>query len=348
MRSGAAAQYGLAVVLLLSEIELTRAERDETIAPAQPEPRKIKLNRNALASWPKAFQWLRKETGKPVVTTYKPKGALPIHIPRDAAYTLPELIDLFNEGLADQKLVLIQGPKSFSLVRTDRTVRNAPYVPLAELKKRGNTEIVQTLLPLKDLDAVEVAPEVRRMLGRHAVVVPLKFFNALLLQDKVSNLKAVGRMTRDDCDERHEVETFTQVCEVIRASEAERILKERLGAGHRARLPNISSDENKNMVLVQGSPEIIAMAKDIVRKLDALGPRQALSPWPVLKEYELPAAKVQGIVEMLQREFREANNVRISLAGETTILIFAREADQVEIARRIDKDPTKLRPGGVK
>jgi hypothetical protein len=336
---GAVAPYGLAAVLILAGIGIASARAHDygEAAPVQQEQCQVEYDMAAFPSWTDYFAWLAKKTGKPVFTAFKMQGApWRVHLPADLHCSLPELLERINDGMAHQGFRLGERSRTFGIEPIDEP----PFVEVADLNKRGNTEIVQTILTLVTLDAVEIAPDVKRMLSPQAVVVPFKVSNRLLLQDKVSNLKAVAWMIREN-DEPVGNETISHVCKVIRASEGERILRELLVGSLRA---NISVDEDKNMVLVKGSHSTMAMAKDVLRMLDVAGPRQVLSPWPMLRQYELPAAKAQGIVERLRKEYRESKNVGISLAGETTILIFAREADQIEIAKRIEKDPTKLRP----
>src|SRR5262249_46686195 len=90
-------------------------------APPKADMKKIKFNARG-EPWPKVFDWLAKETGKPVITNYKVTGSFTVHVPEGAAYSLPDTVDLINEALIDQKYILIQRDRSFTLVPADEKV----------------------------------------------------------------------------------------------------------------------------------------------------------------------------------------------------------------------------------
>src|SRR5438045_3018503 len=60
---------------------------------ARPEQKKIKFSVRG-EPWPRVFDWLSRESGKPVINQYKVAGSFSIHVPEGASYTLPETIDL--------------------------------------------------------------------------------------------------------------------------------------------------------------------------------------------------------------------------------------------------------------
>ena len=83
--------------------------------------RRISFNTRA-ESWSAVFQRLGRQTGKPVISPDKPKGTFAVRVPAKASYTLPEAIDCINEGLKDQKCILLQRQRSFTLVPADEKV----------------------------------------------------------------------------------------------------------------------------------------------------------------------------------------------------------------------------------
>src|SRR5262249_28753341 len=56
--------------------------------------------------WARVLEWLSDRTGKPVISTIKPpSGKLNIISPKKK-YTLPQVMDLINEFLMEEKLLL--------------------------------------------------------------------------------------------------------------------------------------------------------------------------------------------------------------------------------------------------
>jgi len=189
--------------------------------------------------WMQVFEWLTDQTGLPVVSQYKPSGSFTFISPRGADklprnYTIPEIIDILNEGLLagpeTQQYVLIRRQQSFTLVPANEEIRPEilPRVPLDELPSRGKTEIVSVMLPLLSLVAEDVAPEVKKMMGPFGKVVPIAKANQLYLQDTVANLDRIVATVKD-IEKNEQAETYTHQCEYIKARDAELTLKTVLG-----------------------------------------------------------------------------------------------------------------------
>jgi beta-lactamase regulating signal transducer with metallopeptidase domain len=74
-------------------------------------------------------------------------------------YTLTEIIDILNEGLQQQKHVLLRRPRSFSIIssleRIDPTL--VPRITPAGLGSRGRTELVSMEIPIATVKAKDVA-----------------------------------------------------------------------------------------------------------------------------------------------------------------------------------------------
>src|SRR5215471_17315978 len=169
------------------------AKPEKPDKPEKPAQKKIVFQAAGLP-WKDVFQWLAKETGKPIISSaYKPTGSFTIDVPKGAAYTLPETIDLVNEALIDQKYILIQKERSFTLVPADEKVpaELVPQIDVKDLDKRGETEIVRTTLELRSLDAEVMQEQVKRMMGKFSEVAAIPAANQLVLTDTVGSIKRV-------------------------------------------------------------------------------------------------------------------------------------------------------------
>jgi type II secretory pathway component GspD/PulD (secretin) len=169
-------------------------------APAQPAqekpaPQKIEAKRWAVSfknkPWSQVLEWLVDETGLPLVSTAVPTGTFTCVSPPGRTYTLPEVIDLVNEGLMAAKYRLYRGSASLTLVPADERPDPAliPTVRPEELATRGRTEVVRVIVSLKGLKANDLAPEVKRLLGPFGEVSTLA--NRLVVQDTVQNVRQV-------------------------------------------------------------------------------------------------------------------------------------------------------------
>jgi hypothetical protein len=148
--------------------------------------------------WDQVLEWLSDQTGLPLLTTQKPKGAFTFASREKRGYTLPEIIDILNEALAQQKLLLVRRDRSIFLVSTGEKIDPSlvPRIPLDELVLRGQTELVSVVLPLRKLQAGEIDRDVEKLLGPFGKVAALAKSNQLVLQDSAGNLKSILRILK--------------------------------------------------------------------------------------------------------------------------------------------------------
>jgi hypothetical protein len=144
--------------------------------------------------WNALFKWLSERTGMPVNTQGKtPAGTLNIVSPKGTKYKLPQIIDLINENLLEQKLLLLRRHNSFILVSSDKKLPPALVPRLSnvkELEKWGQTEVVS--LKLKPRVVVnDVAAELKKLQGPFGDMVILTQANQIILQDTVENIARI-------------------------------------------------------------------------------------------------------------------------------------------------------------
>jgi len=321
--------------------------------------------------WPRVFEWLAKETGKPVFTPLKVTGTFSVQVPKDASYSLPDTIDLINEALIEHKYILIQRRKSFGLMVADEKIDpvNVEHVELADLPKHGQTEVVEVDIPVVGQSVEDAKDEIQGMLSKFGSVNPVRFANKLRIIDSVRTIQRVSKLLKEN-EKVEGVEQFTHVCKYARAADVEKVLKDLLGepAKQQAqpqqpgrpqqppppgppapakRLHRISSDDSKNMVLVTGPADIIAKAKEIVNKLDVGTVRRIPPGEGKLASFDVPSGQAEAIAQVIRQKFAkegDTGSVRVSTAGTSTVLVFAYADDLFTITKLI-KEATE---GGAK
>jgi type II secretory pathway component GspD/PulD (secretin) len=168
--------------------------------PAAKEPQKGTSKRAAFEfrnkPWSQVFEWLSDTTGLPVIASFKPTGTFTFMPPSaDKRYTLPQIMDILNEALLQQKLLLLRTERSITLLPADEAPHGLiPRVQPQDFKNYGETELVSVVIPLRNLVAEDLAPDVKKMLGPFGKVAALKAANSLQVDDMAGNIRRVVQM----------------------------------------------------------------------------------------------------------------------------------------------------------
>lgn len=217
--------------------------------------------------WAAVFEWLADKTGTVVITKDLPSGTFNFIAKQGQQFTISQIIDIINHGLLAHKYVLINRGASFTIVPADEEIDPSlvPRIPLGELDRHGKTEIVSTILKLRNLSAVETAPEVKKQMGPFGRVVTLAKLNQLILQDTVGNLEMIIETIRsfeDDWPISFEVIPLT-VLDAVRVVDTLKAVF----PGFKDLAPYIESDPTRNAIIVKGRAEQVADVKAAIRAI---------------------------------------------------------------------------------
>jgi hypothetical protein len=73
--------------------------------------------------WSEVFEWLSKQSGVPVITSFKVAGSFTFIGPEGAKYTLPEIEFIINRALLHQnELALIRRERCFAIMAADSLI----------------------------------------------------------------------------------------------------------------------------------------------------------------------------------------------------------------------------------
>ena len=195
------------------------------VAPPAAGDRTISFNFDKM-QWDEVLDWYSKESGLTLITTVKPTGSLAFKPAKDKKFTMGEVTDLLNEALTQQKFILIRRNMTFFIHPADEKIdpTMVPRITLDELPKRGRTEIVEVILPIKGMVVADAQEELKRLLTPFGSMVPLEKSNSLLLRDTVGNIVRI-RVTLDEVEGKNDSDSLNHVCKWRRAQEIAETLK---------------------------------------------------------------------------------------------------------------------------
>src|SRR5262249_51371329 len=109
---------------------------------------------------------------------------------------------------------------------------SVPTVAAEDLPKFGRTEVVKVNVRLKGAEAEEVAQTLQRTMSSFGSAIAIPPVNQLVLVDKVSSMQELLKTIKLMEDEGEASQQLTHQCKFIKARDAEKILREQLGAAN--------------------------------------------------------------------------------------------------------------------
>jgi RNA polymerase sigma factor (sigma-70 family) len=182
---------------LVSGPDALSDRQDQPPAKAEPKRHTFEMRDKP---WASVLEWYSDLSGLPYVGTVKPTGTFTfLPPPGKRQFTIEEVTDFLNEALLTQRYLLIRRDASFTVLPAEEKIDPTllPRVGIDDLEKRGRTELVTVVLPLTNLTAKDLAPDVKKMLGPFGEIVLLEKANQIILQDTAGNLRRIHQTIKD-------------------------------------------------------------------------------------------------------------------------------------------------------
>ena len=261
-------------------------------------------------------------------------------------YTVAEIIEIINDGLVPRYTLLRRGA-SFRVVPADVPIEFLPQVTREELAHRGRNEVVIVEVQLKGLNAEELAPEAKKFLGAFGEMTPLPFTNQMILQGQAAQLR-VWLDIIEEKDKTGPFETYQHACQYVKASQAEKLLRDFLGDPKKNRSYHIASEERTNTIYVNGPPEKVEQAKKLMAKLDVpqYSPRPIVLGAPTFQTYAIPAGNADAIAKILGDVYKTSATLRVTATSNSVLLVYGLPNEHLEFAALLA--PFNIPPVNVK
>ena len=341
-------------------------------APAQP-PEKTVTFVFEDKPWPQVLDWFAKESGLTNLTRTKPPGSATIKSPPGRVYTIPEVLDLLNEVLAQQKMVIVRGEQSFFVHPTDEKFppELIPTKTADQLPQLGRTEVVRVVLPLKTSFADDLVTQVKALKSNFGEVSSFGT-NQLIITDKAGVIQAIEKFIAD-----HEGQTgdlLTYQCKFVKAQQAAESLRQilsdgttkvetnqpmvpgqptpfpqfgftpqfsssssRTGPTGRFQTVQITVIEPTNTILITAPASKIAVAQKALKEIDVGQPgseRMVGGGGPVVKYYPVRTGTADAVAKSLTEAYKTSAITKITaVTGGNQVMVFALPADHSDIAK---------------
>ncbi len=302
------------------------------------DPARITLNmRNADIG--SVLEWLAETSGKRVVVDPRVRGTVTI-LARDPL-TADEATRVVLASLAVYGYTAIDQGDILEVVPA-ANVRSGATRFLESLREPAADLPVNEVVRLGFVPAEQMAATLKPMMPPQAGIVALPGQNALLITDVASGVKRIVSIVRE-LDNSGSLEFDAVQLQHATAADMLKVLQGLLGKTGSEGL-QLVADERSNAVLMAGSPEIRAKARELLSRLDQ--PQVAEGSIKVVYLHYLKASEMvpvlKGILEQKDKGDPAARQSRMSIeASESTnaLVINAppdRMEDLMEVVRKLD------------
>lgn len=247
--------------------------------------------------WDKVLDWLADNSGgMPVVSSIKPQGTFNFVNAGGKKYTLPQIIDILNRSLIKDKIMIIRGSSSYTVISSDDaltidttilpniTIEDLELDKAPEQQKYGASELCQLTFNLNGLTVDEAELNLGSRKGPFGRFQKIPKGAMLLVTDTVGNLRQMKRLLDkiDPASGDSNIEVFT-LRPSVDGSAMETTIKGmyNLNPGQTNPVPNppkIQYDSTQNKIIVTGDKAQLKSIREILVKLNAI---KVVAPVPV-------------------------------------------------------------------
>jgi type II secretory pathway component GspD/PulD (secretin) len=320
----------------------SKSGTDDSPAPAGDD---VKLTFNfRYQPWQEVLDWFADQAGLSLLIESPPTGTFNYRDSR--SYTPAEALDVLNGVLLTKGYTLVRRGRMLVLVNLEDGVppNLVPDVPLEELDKRGEYELIRVLFPVWNMTPEQAAEEVQPILGPQGKVVTLPQARQIQVTETAGRLRTIRSIV--NAVEQPELGTAGLrefKLKYITFDAAMPTLRNMLGIPAEAySTPDGSMQLTKSAIgetiLFRGTAQHAARLEEILRLIDVPEAASGIDGTPQLEVYPITTADPEAVLKVLQQLMRDNPNVTLATDKEAGhIVAFASPPQQATIRATIDQ-----------
>ncbi len=299
--------------------------------------------------WRDVLQWFADQADLSFVLDAAPEGTF--NYTDSHEYTPAEAIDLLNSVLLTKGYTLVRRQRMLMLINLEDGIPDnlISTIPLDELDKKGEYELVAVLFDLEKTSPEALQDEIEQMVGPQGSVVALTTSRQLLVTETAGRLRAI-RSVIERIERPQEVQSSKMEAIDLEFALAEELLdvarqmldipaEQNATADGSLRL---TADPLGNRILVTATPEMLEKVKEIIKVVDVAGPGQldpgAIHESPQLVVYTVTTADSESVLAVMQTLLDGLPDVRLTVDAKTGNLIaLARPSQHKTIKATLDQ-----------
>lgn len=323
----------------------SNSPQDSTMPPLAGDDVKLKFNFR-FQPWGDVLQWFADQADLSLIMDAPPTGTF--NYTDNRSYTPAQAIDLLNGVLLTKGYTLIRRDRLLMVINLEDGIppNLVPTVPLEELDRKGEFELVSTLFTLRILSPDEAEAEISRMLGPQGSVVKFSKARQILVTETAGRLRTIRSVIQRIENPEGEAEFRVFQLQAAPADTVAAVVRQLLDIptdsnSTRDGALRLAVDTAGNKLLVRGRADLVARVAEILDVVDAPGHAESgasVAESPQLEVYSITSADPQSVLQVMQTLLAGLPDVRLAIDPKTGNLIaLARPSQHATIRATLDQ-----------
>ncbi len=323
------------------------AAEPEDDAPVAKKDVKLRFNFR-FQPWKDVLDWFAQQADLSLVLDAPPQGTFNYSDTRE--YTPAEAIDLLNSVLLTKGYTLVRRGRMLMLINLEDGIppNLVSTIPMEDLDKKGEFELVSVLFSLNKLSSEEAETEINKLIGPQGTVVSLPKSRQILVTETAGRLRAIRSVIQRVEDPQGLAGGQLQSYELKYALPADvtAVMRQLLDIPEDK---NVSSDGSirfamdpfGSRLLVTGKPDMLIKVDEIIKAVDVAAPgdmEMTVQEVPQLEVYSVTTADPQSVLAVMQTLMAGQPDVRLAIDEKTGNLVaLARPSQHATIKATLDQ-----------
>jgi type II secretory pathway component GspD/PulD (secretin) len=269
--------------------------------------------------WQEVLDWFAKQSDLSLLMESPPPGTFNYTDTR--TYTPAEALDVLNGVLLTKGYTLVRHGKMLVLVNLEDGIppNLVPDVPLAELDRHGEYELIRVLFPVWNMTPEQAAAEVQPLLGPQGKVVTLPQARQIQVTETSGRLRTIRSIIGSvELPEPNSAGMREFPLKYISFEAAMPTIRQMLGippetfstpdnSVQQLTKSAVSGPDGPDKLLFRGTAQQAARLQEILRLIDVPAAARGINGAPQLNVYAVTSADPEVVVKMLQAMLRDPN-----------------------------------------
>src|SRR4051794_7320743 len=294
--------------------------------------------------WQQVLDWFAEQAGLSLLMDAPPPGTFNYTDTR--SYTVPEALDVLNGVLLTKGYTLVRHGRMLVMVNLEDGIppNLVPDVPLAELDKRGEYELIRVLFPVWNMTPEQAAGEVQPLLGPQGKVITLPQSRGIQVTETAGRLRTIRSIVNAvESPDSGAAGVREFPLHYITFDAAIPTIRQMLGiSGEAFATPDgsvqlITKSAVGEKILFRGTAQQATRLTEILRLIDVPEAARGVNGAPQLEVYSVTTGDPDAVVKMLQTMLHDPTVILTSDKEAGHVLAFATPPQQATIRATIEQ-----------